>query len=1086
MATRLYIAPAAAGKTTYALYLARDAAQGLGCTPRVIVPTGLQTRAWRRGLAAAGGAIGVRVMTFDHLYAEILSSAGEVYTELSPPVQYRLIRAVVDGLGLKHYAPLTDRPGFIQVLQQMIGELKANMIWPDRFADAIATLGNEPRLRELALIYTAYQTRLQSQRWADRAGMGWLAVEAMLERAPEVASDWPLLIVDGFDNLNQIQLEALRILSERVGDLIVTLTGGAEGEVRPFVYRRFNRTREQLEKALGVVSEVLPALAGEVTSNEVTRGTAAGQEATRDEVTRTRALVHLEQGLFQSGAGMVEAEDTVELIEAPDRATEVREGLRWLKTRLLKDGLRPGEVALLARSIPPYRPFIQQIANEFGLPIRIIDGLPLRSNPAVGAVLDLLRLMLPQAEDHSAPALPRRSVIEAWRSPYFDWSALPAEGDPQPIGIGPADGDDLATAARWGRVIGGIDQWTEVLSDLTGLPDDPAEDEDRGIPADLPRGPAAEALRLKFERFVRRLTPPQGKLAYRDYVLWLEELLGPDPALQPPRFPAPEEPTALQVVARARAGPEQVAERDVAALQALKDILRGLVWAEEAVTGEPVSFPRFLDELVGAIEAATYRLPIRPDREEVTVADVVGARGVPFRAVAVLGLAEGEFPATLGEDPFLRDRDRERLREQFELPLEPSTESAEAEFFYETVTRPSERLLLTRPRLTDNGAEWQPSPFWEEVRRLVTAAPRTLTSETVPPSDQAASWPELLESLASHPGYGKVRDWVGKSAPTRKAGMERAVSILQLRQGKAESSPYDGGLSDLAERFATKFGSNHTWSSSRLESYRTCPFFFFVGSVLRLEEREEPSEGLDGRQLGNIYHNILEQVYQAVDDPADIEQLDAALENVADKVLDEAPRQEGFRETAWWAQSREEIKGNVQRTLEALAEIQGDYVPLLHEAPFGLWDQPPLVVGEGEESFRVRGLIDRVDRAPGGQVRVIDYKTAGPYTYGKKTVVEGKRLQIPLYALAARDALGLGEPVEGFYWHVQHAEPSGFKLSTFDDGPEGAMGTAVGFAWEVILGARAGQFTPHPPADGCPFYCPAAGFCWHYRAGFGG
>ena len=55
----------------------------------------------------------------------MLNAAGEIYVELSEPVQYRLIRAVVDSLPLTHYVPLADRPGFIQVLQRLIGELKA-------------------------------------------------------------------------------------------------------------------------------------------------------------------------------------------------------------------------------------------------------------------------------------------------------------------------------------------------------------------------------------------------------------------------------------------------------------------------------------------------------------------------------------------------------------------------------------------------------------------------------------------------------------------------------------------------------------------------------------------------------------------------------------------------------------------------------------------------------------------------------------------------------------------------------------------------------------------------------------------------
>ncbi|MFN2273008.1 MAG: PD-(D/E)XK nuclease family protein, partial [Anaerolineae bacterium] len=532
-------------------------------------------------------------------------------------------------------------------------------------------------------------------------------------------------------------------------------------------------------------------------------------------------------------------------------------------------------------------------------------------------------------------------------------------------------------------------------------------------------------------------------------------------------------------------------ERDVAALQALKDVLRGLVWAEEALdTDQVVDLTAFFEELVGAIDAATFRLPTRPGREEILVADAIAARGIPFRAVAVLGLAEGEFPSTLSEDPFLRDTDRRRLREAFDLALQLSTESAEAEFFYEAITRPRERLLLTRPRLADNGALWQASPFWEETRRLVDVTPEKLTSESIPMPDRAASWPELMESLATYHGQNALRDWVQKAAPARQKALDLAVHILGVRSQTLtpEAAPghHNGDLTHLEDVFRERFGPKRVWSASRLEAYRTCPFSFFVGTVLGLEPREEPSEGLDARQLGNIYHHILEGVYQAeeVSDPNDLEQLVAALPSVAERVLDEAPEREGFRETAWWTQTRDEISENVQRSLVALAEIQADFVPHQYEAAFGLKDQPELVVRDGEDQLRLRGFIDRVDRAPDGRLRIIDYKTAGPWAYTNKALTEGKRLQLPLYALGARDALGMGEPIDGFYWHVQHAQASPFTLEKF--GAAEALEVAVEYAWSAVRGARQGRFVPQPPSDGCPSYCPAAAFCWHYSPGFGG
>jgi hypothetical protein len=88
---------------------------------------------------------------------------------------------------------------------------------------------------------------------------------------------------------------------------------------------------------------------------------------------------------------------------------------------------------------------------------------------------------------------------------------------------------------------------------------------------------------------------------------------------------------------------------------------------------------------------------------------------------------------------------------------------------------------------------------------------------------------------------------------------------------------------------------------------------------------------------------------------------------------------------------------------------------------------------------------------------------------------------LPLYALAAQQALHLGEVAEGFYWHVQHAKASGFTLAKFPEGPAGAIEVARSYAWDAVRRARNGQFSPAPPDGGCPEYCPAVAFCWRYR-----
>jgi hypothetical protein len=78
-------------------------------------------------------------------------------------------------------------------------------------------------------------------------------------------------------------------------------------------------------------------------------------------------------------------------------------------------------------------------------------------------------------------------------------------------------------------------------------------------------------------------------------------------------------------------------------------------------------------------------------------------------------------------------------------------------------------------------------------------------------------------------------------------------------------------------------------------------------------------------------------------------------------------------------------------------------------------------------TLRFRGAADRVDRARDGRLVVIDYKTGRPDGYrglGPDDPLHGgARLQLPLYAYAAREVFGApGDVVEAHYWFVGRGE----------------------------------------------------------------
>src|SRR5205085_6047432 len=128
-------------------------------------------------------------------------------------------------------------------------------------------------------------------------------------------------------------------------------------------HRLFARTLERLEAALRPVIQPLAARTVPVP-----------------------ALAHLEAALFEPAAAKQTADGRVTFLATQTQALEAREALRWLKARIVRDGVAPGECAVISSQLGAYQPLLKEAAREFGLPIYFDEGEPLERNPAVAAV----------------------------------------------------------------------------------------------------------------------------------------------------------------------------------------------------------------------------------------------------------------------------------------------------------------------------------------------------------------------------------------------------------------------------------------------------------------------------------------------------------------------------------------------------------------------------------------------------------------------------------------------------------------------------------------------------------------------------
>jgi putative RecB family exonuclease len=170
-------------------------------------------------------------------------------------------------------------------------------------------------------------------------------------------------------------------------------------------------------------------------------------------------------------------------------------------------------------------------------------------------------------------------------------------------------------------------------------------------------------------------------------------------------------------------------------------------------------------------------------------------------------------------------------------------------------------------------------------------------------------------------------------------------------------------------------------SPSRASDFTTCPLLFRFRSIDRLPE--EPSAPA---VRGSIVHRALELLF---DLPAQERTVEAAS---------------GLVDVAFEELDRDDPAAAETMRTGPDGEVAVGAAPLL-TTYFGMEDPTRLepharelgVSAQLEESFEVRGFIDRVDRTPDGRIRIVDYKTGRSPGAG----YESKAMfQMRFYALA--------------------------------------------------------------------------------------
>ena len=921
------------------------------------------------------------------------------------------------------------------------------------------------------------------------------AVEMAVIRkvAMEALGREPLGSMAGHPTLHESLQAAFKELVRLTGDELDTLA--AEGPLRQATVELYRRFREETAEYYGpedeawAAAEAVRSGRGQPALQDVgalvffllarpTPGETALLAALSDAaqcsliVGRTgEAVIDDAEGEWWKQISEATADGSVELdarpdsiASAPDAREEVRQAVRDMLQRA-EAGVPFHRMAALYRRQDPYAFQLRMELGFAGIPVAGPDPTPLRDSAPGRLLAGMLDVI---GQDFSRGALMR------WLANAPVWNVASNRSASSEL-------QRWEGLSREAGVVRGLEQWRERLRGLTASAarrrqgaegrGDLTEAQVRGY---IEAIACAERL-LEFVEQLAQDIPPSDGSPWSAFAEWAREAID--------RYGQGKNdwPTQQQdALGRVESALEELGKLDAV------EPATTLAWFQQALD-------HALSVHMGRIGATGTG---------VFVAGLGAATGMEFDTVWLLGMSEGDYPARSGEDPLLPEYVRAQVPTG-SLPLRREAQLRERRDYLAALASGNQRRLsYSRVDPITRRAQY-PSPWLLEAASTLALADERVTSEQL--HTYNAPWLTVIESmedalrlaeggraadgheydllsLARFQKTGSRLRWhplASEGVPLGRAlAMDRARATNELTE-------WDGFVGAIAGSSGQLGGSlSQVMSPTRLESWATCPYRHFLGNVLNLSVWETPEDVLTISPLerGSLVHTILERFFkEAMDTGGPLPHQGwtllqrKRLRDLAQEEFREAERRGVTGRRVLWDVAQEDILQDMERFLDDDEQYRADegMQPRHSEYAFG-FDGPPVALALPDGgAIQFRGFIDRVDVAQDGRRAVVmDYKTGSSRPYGKMDdapLMAGKRLQLPVYALAVRETLLPDAVLRAEYWFIS-ANGGYIRVPVTLDAIEAQFRSTV---QAIVEGVRGGIFpaNPGPPGFGGPENC---------------
>ena len=425
-------------------------------------------------------------------------------------------------------------------------------------------------------------------------------------------------------------------------------------------------------------------------------------------------------------------------------------------------------------------------------------------------------------------------------------------------------------------------------------------------------------------------------------------------------------------------------------------LLNALADIADALSGEEADTEEFY-AILRAVFDKTQIGTIPTSVDQVMIGSAATVRASNPKYTFVIGLCEGEFPATVNERGIFTPADRAKLK-QMEIELSTDNDarsSDELMFVSKAFSTPSHGLyLFTEASNFDGSSKTASIPFRRVEALLDKYEPHVYSGDDIQylvgaPRSAAAH----IRTIGNTPEGMALMAAVSEYLPNAAELSQRSVSASE-----------DLHLSEATVRAV--HGDTAKFSATTFEGYVSCPMSYYCSNVLKL--REKVDDDFIASDMGNFVHAILEELIkyatQAKDGilPTD-DEIMRHTEEATLRYIDKISPSE---------LKRSKRLNHIYKKLEALSKLMvkniveefasSEFFPAFFELSIGKknGDMPPMVFKlEDESTVKFEGKIDRVDlyrNDDGLFVRIVDYKT-GSKVFSLDDVSRGINTQMLLY-----------------------------------------------------------------------------------------